>query len=373
MNFDIASPEFKSYLHDIGKNFGLTEEITEIKRFSSGHINETLYVRYANDKQFVFQAVNTYVFKQPDQVMSNIVAVTGHIRRKYQAAGVDCSRLVLNFKQAKDGKYSVTDKDGIFWRAYDFIGDCSTYNVVDDPQLLVGAGAALGEFQKMLDDFPVETLYETIKDFHNTPKRFSDMKEALAKDEAGRAKGVEKELEYFKFWDEKVSRLMDLNKEGKLPLRVTHNDTKFNNVLIDDATKDPLSIIDLDTVMPGFSVVDFGDAIRTAAATAEEDVADVSKMGVDVERFEAFTKGFIGKNAGFFTQTEVDNMVWGAIIVTVELAARFFADYLAGDKYFKIGYPEHNLVRTRAQMKLSMDMYEKYDVLNAIVQKHNSK
>ncbi len=371
MTLDILSPEFKQFLTSVGQRFGLEGDIVEIKKFSSGHINDTLYVKYSTGNQFVFQAVNTYVFKKPVEVMENIVAVTEHIRNKYKAMGVDSSRLVLNFRSTVSGEYGFIDDDSRFWRVYDFIDGSCTYNVVEDPELLVGAGAALGEFQRMLDDFPVHTLHETIKDFHNTPWRFENLYEAIRLDEVGRVAAVKEELEYFNFWKEKVTRLLDLNKEGKLPLRVTHNDTKFNNVLIDSETKEPLSIIDLDTVMPGFSVIDFGDAIRTAAATAEEDVEDVSKMGVDIEMFEAFTKGFIGKNKGFFTPTEIDNMVWGAIIVTVELAARFFADYLAGDKYFKTAYPEHNLVRTRAQMKLSMDMYEKYDILDAIVKKYN--
>ena len=346
------------------------------EQLKNGHINCTFRVTVELDedndyKVFVIQAINTYVFKNPLLVMGNIGAVTNHIKNKYEKMGENSYRKVLDFLYTADGDNYYADDKGHFWRAYVFVEDSLSYDISDDPKVLYNTGLAFGKFQQMLSDFPAEQLGITIPDFHNTPKRMNDFFDAVEKDEMGRCKDIAEEIEFFASRRDMLCRLQNLLEEGKLPLRVTHNDTKCNNVLVDDHTGEPLCVIDLDTIMPGLSVFDFGDAVRFACSTAAEDETDLSKVSLNLNLYESFTEGFIGELKGFFGETELENMAWGALIITIELASRFLKDHIEGDKYFRIHHENHNLERARNQIALAKDMEKKFDKMCEIVKKYS--
>lgn len=347
--------------------FGITSPVESVKEIKTGHINQTARVT-AGGKKYTVQTINTYVFPRPYEVMENILAVTDHLRKKVAAAGGDPAREVLHFHTTADGKGCWADEEDRYWRVYDFVDDAITYDIADDPEILTNAAAAFGNFQKQLADFPGGNLHETIVDFHHTAKRFANLEAAISRNESGRLKKVPNEVAFFRERAKIASHLTDLIEDGTLPLRVTHNDTKFNNILIDEKTGKPLCVIDLDTIMPGLAAYDFGDAIRFCANSGAEDEKDLTKIFFCMDRFEAFAKGYIGGAA--FTEAELDSMVWGAILMTLECGARFLTDYLDGDKYFHTEYPEHNLVRAHTQMKLAMGMERHFDEMNAIVRKY---
>lgn len=360
-----------------GRVFGREGEIIEISPIITGHINETFKVTYRNgDKleKYTFQAINTNVFKKPDEVMSNISSVTGFIRDKYTALGESYERRVLEFQQVVEtGLYYFIDNENHFWRVYRYVDGASTYNEAPNPEILYNAGLSFGKFQMMLSDFPMETLHETIPDFHNTEARYAQLDQAVADNKAGRIDEVQSELAFFEQRREIASRFNNLQKAGDLPLRVTHNDTKCNNVLIDDETGEGICVIDLDTVMPGLSVNDFGDAIRSCSNSAAEDEKDLSKVYFKRENFDAFARGFLEASSRALTQCEIDNMVWGAIMMTLECGSRFLADYLNGDTYFRTTRPGQNLDRCRTQMKLVEEMEKMFDSLNETVQSEAAK
>jgi len=345
------------------------------EQLKNGHINCTFRITVEDDdnsfKVYVVQAINTYVFKNPTQVMENIGAVTKHIKKKYDDYGISSYRKVLDFLTTADGKNYYSDDSGNFWRAYTFVHDSASYDISDDPKIIYNAGLAFGKFQQLLSDFPAHELRITIPDFHNTPKRMDDFFDAVEKDPLGRCKDIQEEIEFFRQHRATACRLQKLLDEGKLPLRVTHNDTKCNNVLVDDTTGEPLCVIDLDTIMPGLSVLDFGDAVRFACNTAAEDEKDLSKVSLNMELYENFTKGFIGELKGFFGEVELENMAWGALIISIELASRFLKDHIEGDKYFRIHHENHNLERARNQIALAKDMEKKFDQMCSIVKKYS--
>lgn len=365
----------KEYLEYICKKFYIKGKLESFEAIKTGHINDTLCVKFRRDdgseRLYTLQSINTYVFKRPEIVMNNIMAVTEYLRNQYHEEGLHASRRVLHFYKTVEGENFYRDEEGRCWRMYSFVDKASTYNNVSDPELLYNAGKAFGEFQKRLSEFPMDKLEDTIPDFHNTPSRYGQLKEAIEKDPVGRAAEVRSEIDFFMERENIAGVLYNLQKEGKLPLRVTHNDTKYNNVLIDDDTHEAICIIDLDTVMPGLSVHDFGDAIRFATASAAEDEKDLSKVYMNIDSFDAFARGFIGTAKGFFTQTEIDNMVTGAKLMTLECAVRFLTDYINGDVYFKTAYPEHNLDRARTQIKLVSDMEKKESEMEAIIKKYS--
>lgn len=362
-------------LETICAQFAVKGKLETIEPIKTGHINDTMCVTFLRDdgtrKSYTLQSINTYVFKKPEVVMNNIMAVTDYLCDQYHAEGLHASRHVLKFFKTVDGRNFYRDPKGRCWRIYLFVGNASTYNNVSDPVLLFNAGKAFGEFQKRLSDFPMDKLEDTIPNFHNTPDRYRQLKEAIAENASGRADSVKAEIEFFLEREEDSATLYDLQQKGEIPLRVTHNDTKYNNVLIDDDTHEAICVIDLDTIMPGLSVHDFGDAIRFATATAPEDEKDLSKVHMDINSFDAFAKGFIGTAKGFFTQAELDNMVMGAKLMTLECAVRFLTDYINGDVYFKTDYPEHNLDRARTQIKLVSEMEEKETSMQEIVRKYS--
>lgn len=358
---------------EIAKHFLVDGEVKETIPMNSGHINTTSRIIVDNNgkiEKYTVQAINTYVFKNPEGVMENIAKVTAHIREKLEKSGGDTQRGVLTVIPAKDGKFFYKDEEGTYWRIYKFIDNSYTQNKVEEPKTLYNAGVGFGNFQKQLADIPMDGLVETIPDFHNTPVRYAQLMEAVEKDSAGRAASCKDEIQFFVDREKEMRILTDLKAEGKMPLRVTHNDTKFNNILLDDETNEALSVIDLDTVMPGIVTDDFGDAIRFAANTADEDETDLSKVEVSLELFEAFTKGFLEALDGSLTKTEMEHLAWGAKIITMEIGSRFLADYLNGDIYFKIHKENHNLDRARCQIALAKSMEEKFDKMNDIVKKY---
>lgn len=328
-----------------------------------GNVNKTYRVKVrladGKEKSFLVQNLNTYVFKNPVQVMDNIDKVTEHIRAKHPG------QLALHFHHTADRKtYIESGKD--FWRMTNFIPS-TTYNVVSDLNVVRNAGRAFGNFQVDLSDFNSKELYETIPNFHHTTKRFESLAATVAKDPCGKVCEVQQELDYLFSVKEQACRLTTLWEAGKLPLRVTHNDTKINNVLFDAESDAALVVVDLDTVMPGLVGHDFGDAIRFAANYTEEDCPEVDKVGVNMDVFRAFTEGFLEKTAGALTQLELDTLALSSFVLTVELAVRFLDDYIQGSPYFKINYPEHNLVRTRCQIALAKDMQKKMPQMERIV------
>lgn len=360
----------------IAAQFQTKGELTEIIPIVQGHINDTYRLVY-NDggtkRMYALQEINRYVFREPEKMMENICAVTEFLRRKIRASGGDENRETLRVIPTAEGSSFWRDGAGEYWRMYDFIVGASTYDTVQNSRHLYNAGFAFGRFQTLLADFPIETLNDTIPDFHNTKKRLADFLDSVKRDESGRAAEVKPEIDFIASRAADAGYLLDLCAAGKLPLRVTHNDTKYNNIMIDDATGEALCVIDLDTVMPGLSAYDYGDAIRFAASTAAEDETDLSKVGLDMELFELFTGGFVSATAGFLTDEEIVTLPYGAKIITLELASRFLKDHIDGDKYFKIHRKNHNLDRARNQLKLVADMERRFGEMNAITAKYMKK
>ena len=331
------------------------------KPFGHGHINSTFMVETDAGKKYILQRINTYVFKEPVKLMDNVIAVTEHIRKK-----VNDPRKTLHFLQAHDGKPYHKDEDDQYWRCYEMVdGFC-----LDSPETdqdFYESAIAFGEFQQQLADFPAETLYETIPNFHNTPDRYRLLKEIIAKDPHDLVKTVQEELSFIMEREDEASTIQKLLDAGEIPLRVTHNDTKLNNVLLDSKTRKALCVLDLDTVMPGTSLMDFGDSIRFGAATAAEDTKNLDDMTLDLHLFEVYTKGYL-KACKSITKKEVSLLPLGAKTITLELAMRFLTDYLDGSRYFKTNYKEHNLVRTKAQLKLAKDMEDKQAAMQQIIE-----
>jgi len=328
--------------------------------FGHGHINRTLKVVTDTGREYILQRINKYVFKDPVKVMANASAVTDFLR-----ARSGDPRAALHFIPTLQGKYYHRDCDGEFWRMYDFVGGFCLDAPESDEDFYESA-LAFGKFQELLSDFPAHTLYETIPEFHNTVDRYRQLKESIAADNVGRKKDVQAEIDFALEQEELGGTLQRMRESSQLPLRVTHNDTKLNNVLLDKKTRKNLCVLDLDTVMPGLSLYDYGDSIRFGAATAAEDEHDPSKMKLDLHLFRVYTRGYL-QAAPSLTALEVEMMPMGAVIMTLEVGIRFLKDYLDGDLYFKTAYPDHNLVRARTQFALVADMQAKWEDMNRIV------
>ena len=353
--------------------FAFEGKYKEAKEFTSGNINNTYCLTYDKSGETVYytlQHINNYVFKDPAGIMENISRVTEHIRTTLTENGVDPNRRVLELVPTKTGDYLYVDPKGGFWRAYIFISNATPYDMPEKPVHVFETGRAFGEFQKLLSNFPANELNETIPNFHNTTRRFYTFVASVAEDKAGRCKQVEDEIEFMFEHRRLMNSIVSKLENGELPTRVTHNDTKINNVLIDDATDKAICVIDLDTVMPGSSLYDYGDAIRFCANTAAEDEPDTSKISLDMEKFRLFTEGFLSEVKGFLPDEEIRILPLGALVMTCELAMRFLTDYIDGDLYFKVNSPDHNLVRTHAQMALLRDMEAKYDEMCRVVESY---
>ena len=336
------------------------------KSFGHGHINYTFLITTDSGKQYILQRINTHVFKKPIQLMENVIAVTDHIRKK-----VDDPTQVLHFIPALDGKFYYRDERRRFWRCYEFVGGFCLEAPETDADFYESA-VAFGRFQEQLSDFPASSLHETIPNFHNTPDRFRMLHIAMDEDACDRLQYVQREIDFILEREHEAGTIQRMLESGELPLRVTHNDTKLNNVLLDMKTRKAKCVLDLDTVMPGSSLFDFGDSIRFGAATAPEDVQELSRMSLDLHRFEVYTRGYL-EGCHSLTRREIELLPLGAKIITLELAVRFLTDYLESDHYFKTEYPDHNLVRARAQLKLVQDMEAKWSQMERIVENYKDR
>ncbi len=360
--------QYREKLAEVASLFGMPGEIKTVSVINNGNINASFDVTMEHDgkeSRYVFQKLNIYVFKSPKKIMSNIERITTHIGEKLEAAGKDRD-CVMHFVKCPNGRNYVVDSQG-FWRISEYVHNSVTYNSCSDLEKLRSAGKAFGNFQVMLADFDSTELYETIPNFHNTRSRIAVLMRHANEDPCGRADEVRDELERIKKLKPLAVRLNELVDSQELPLRVTHNDTKMNNVLFDKDTGEAKTVIDLDTVMPGLVAHDFGDAVRYAANTAAEDEPDLSKVSLDIDRFRAFAEGFIPEISNSLTPVEVKTMSLGAFAMTVELAVRFLDDYITGDQYFKTLYRGHNLVRARCQLKLAEEMYDRLGEMNKII------
>ena len=364
----------EAYLSGILSRFAYEGNIRSISQVDSGNVNHTYRVVAETEngdiRQYTLQKVNTYVFKDPKKVMSNILAVTEHLKEKYQEIYGDWNRRCLSVVKTKDESLYYDSPSEGFWRCFVFVDGVCAYDKVENPRHFYEAGHAFGEFQMNLADFDATTLYETIPNFHNTKKRFETFLQSVKNDAASRMHTVRPEIDFFLQRADKTAAIVEMLEKEEIPVRVTHNDTKLNNVLIDDVTGEAICVIDLDTVMPGSSLYDYGDAIRYGANTGAEDEEDLSRVSLDLNLFEQFTKGFVTKVTGFLTEKEIDNLALGAYVITLELAMRFLTDYLDGDVYFAMKKPNHNLHRTRAQICLAQDMEAKLSTMQEIVNKY---
>jgi len=354
-------------IRDILDNFEFKGDFVSCKEFGSGHINRTYIAEYDCEK-YVVQCVNGSVFKNIDELMENVFAVTRYLRKQIKANGGNPDRETLHYIKTKDGEKYYRCADGSFYRAYVFVSNSVSYDSADTPELFGASGTAFGRFQKMLCDFDSAKLYETIPNFHNTLYRYeNEFLPALNNNAAGRADSCRAEIEFVNARRDDMDKLYKLVSEGKIPLRVTHNDTKLNNVMFDSETNECVCVIDLDTVMPGIALFDFADAIRFGANTAAEDEQDLNKVSLDLDYFEAYSKGFLSEAGETLNQCEKDNLAFSAKLITLECGMRFLTDYLNGDTYFKTDYPEHNLVRAKCQFALVADMERKMDKMEQII------
>ena len=356
-------------------NFQLEGMVMSAIPYGSGHINDTFLMTLrkddGSDGRVILQRMNNKIFTEPVKLMQNILNVTSYLRKVIIENGGDPDRETLNVIQTKSGLPYFVDSDGDYWRCYIFIEGAKTYDQVESVEDFYQSAVSFGNFQRMLASYPAETLHETIKGFHDTKARFEVFKKAVADDICGRAKDVQKEIEFVLAHEDVANVFGDLLAKGEIPLRVTHNDTKLNNIMIDDVTRKGICVIDLDTVMPGLAMNDFGDSIRFGASTAAEDEKDLSKVSCSMELFDIYTKGFIEGCAGRLTEKEIELLPMGAKVMTFECGMRFLTDYLQGDTYFKVHREGHNLDRCRTQFKLVEDMEQKWDTMQEIVKKYS--
>lgn len=349
--------------------FAVEGTTVKVSEYGSGHINQTELVELncgEHVARYILQKINTQIFSDVSQLMDNIVKVTSFLSQKIQAQGGDPDRETLQVIPTKDGDSYYCAKDG-YYRMYQFVEGADSFDAASRPGILYESGRAFGRFQQLLSDYPASTLYETIPDFHHTPKRFAAFCSAVDADSCGRAASVADEIAFIKERESQMQVLTGLLESGDLPVRVVHNDTKLNNVLFDHKTRKGLCVIDLDTVMPGTLVYDFGDAIRFGANTAAEDEPDVSKVSLDLELYQQYVSGYLLGCNGSLTQKELDMLPMGAKLMTLECGMRFLTDYLSGDTYFRIHRKQQNLDRCRTQLALVADMERKWEQITKLV------
>jgi Ser/Thr protein kinase RdoA (MazF antagonist) len=361
-------------LSDIAKQFQFEGVYLEAHPYGYGHINDTYAVYVQNGAsvtRYVLQRINDYVFKNPVALMENVVRVTRHLRRKIEASGGDVQRETLNLIPTTRGETFYVDPEGNYWRGYIFVEGAQTYQNVEKVEHIYNAAKAFGRFQEQLSDFPAEQLHEVIPDFHHTRKRFETFVRAVEADSENRAAEVKEEIAFIEARAEETSVLVDMQASGDLPLRVTHNDTKFNNVMIDNETGEGICVIDLDTVMPGLALYDFGDAVRSATNPAAEDESDPSNVYVDLSVYEHLAHGYLDAARDFLTPTEIEYLPFAAKLMTFENGMRFLTDYLQGDVYFKIHREHHNRDRCRNQLQLVRDMEAHFEEMMGIVRTYS--
>lgn len=356
--------------NDIKNAFGIGGETVKAEAFGNGNINDTYLVYIQNGDsvaRYIFQRVNRAVFTNPEDIAKNVSGVTTHIANKLRLAGEkDIERRVVKYYRNISGGYYHITESGDYWRVMSYIYDSVCFDTADNT-LLFNTGVAFGEFQRLLSDFPAETLCVTIPDFHNTPARYAQLALAAGADAFSRLCEVKAEYDYLLSQSENACRLCRLADSGAIPLRVVHNDTKCNNVMFDAKTGRNLAVVDLDTVMPGLIAYDFGDAVRFAANPGGEDCEDLSEVFLDTDAFAAFARGYVGQIRGSVSRFELDTLADGVLAVTLELAARFLTDYLCGDSYFKCKKERHNLIRARAQIALARDIITKIPTIGSVL------
>ncbi len=355
----------------ITSHFWVPGDWVSATRFGSGHINDTykVAVNQAGVKtNFLLQRINHLIFPRPDEMMKNVLLVTDHIKNKLRNAGErQVSRHTLTIIPARDGELCYRDAEGNYWRMYTFIENTSSFNEIGSEDQAYQAAKGFGEFQAYLEDMDASALYEIIKDFHHTPKRLENLKKAIKADAFNRVKLCQPEIDFITKREPAVGKLIDLYQKGLIPLRVTHNDTKINNILFDAQSKESLCVVDMDTVMPGLCLYDFGDMVRTATCEAPEDEKDLSKVVFRLSFFHALVKGFLEAVGHSLTPTEIENLPFSGRLITLTIGIRFLTDFLEGDHYFKTRYPDHNLHRCRTQLKLVENMENVDKEMQAIV------
>ena len=369
----IFVPEKDSIVAEVLAAYDLPATLMGAVRYGQGHINDTFCVicqpQEGDAVRYILQGLSLAAFPHPDELMENFIGITSYLREKVIAAGGDPLRETLSLVKTRDGKDYYTDSTGKVWRLTPFIENTDCFQSAT-PELFEASARAFGNFQYMLQGYPAETLHEAIVNFHNTEDRFAKFEAALAADKLGRAKDIAAEIQFVLDRKADCSVALQALRDGRLPLRVTHNDTKLNNILIDRATGEGICVIDLDTTMPGLSINDFGDSIRFGANHSKEDEKDLSKVNFDIELYEAYTRGFLEGAKGSLTAAELEYLPWGARLMTLECGIRFLTDYLDGDNYFRIHYADQNLDRCRTQFKLVRDMEEQFTEMAAVVAKY---
>ena len=366
--------EAEKLLNDALAAYDFGGQLVGAVRYGSGHINDTFVVHTQPGedpcRRFILQRISSAAFKHPDEVMANIVGVTSFLGEKIKEAGGNPARETMSVWATKSGENFYTDSEGGAWRVYPFVEDTICLQKAETPELFAASARAFGKFQRMLKDYPADTLYETIPKFHDTEDRLAKLKAAVAADVMGRVKEVGPELKFVQEREADCSVALSALRDGRLPLRVTHNDTKLNNILIDRESGEGICVIDLDTVMPGLAINDFGDSIRFGANHSAEDERDLTKVNFDLELFDVYAAGFLEGAGGALTETELDYLPWGAKLMTLECGIRFLTDYLEGDHYFRIHREGQNLDRCRTQFKLVSDMEAAWDDMKAVVDKY---
>ena len=369
----IAIPEKDPILAEVLAAYDFPATLLGAVRYGQGHINDTFCVicqpQEGDAVRYILQGLSLAAFPRQDELMENFIGITSYLREKIIAAGGDPLRETLSLVKTRDGKDYYTDGSGKVWRLTPFIENTDCFQSAT-PELFEASARAFGNFQYMLQGYPAETLHESIVNFHNTEDRFAKFEAALAADKHDRAKDIQTEIQFVLDRKADCSVALQALRDGKLPLRVTHNDTKLNNILIDRATGEGICVIDLDTTMPGLSINDFGDSIRFGANHSKEDEKDLTKVNFDIDLYEAYTRGFLEGAKGSLTAAELEYLPWGARLMTLECGIRFLTDYLDGDHYFRIHYADQNLDRCRTQFKLVKDMEEQFDAMAAVVAKY---
>jgi hypothetical protein len=361
--------KLKHDVESVSRQFLIHGELISAEPYGSGHINDTycaVYDQGGSTVRYIHQRINHNIFKNPVALMENVQRVTAHIGGKL-AGERDRTRKTLTLIPTHDGQCFHKDSEGNYWRTYIFIEKARTYDAIESAKQAFEAAKSFGRFQRMLADLPAPRLHDTIPDFHHTPKRFAALERAIEADAVNRARLAKPEIEFALRHKAMTSLLIDLQRQGKIPERTTHNDTKLNNVMLDDATQEGICVIDLDTVMPGLALYDFGDMVRTSTSPAKEDERDLSKVTMQFPMFEALVRGYLSTAGEFLNQTEKQHLAFAGKLITFEIGIRFLADYLAGDTYFKVHREGHNLDRCRTQFKLVESIEQQEEQMNRLV------
>jgi aminoglycoside phosphotransferase (APT) family kinase protein len=361
----------KEAIAKVATGFRIYGSFIDSAPYGSGHINDTLAVSFSQSGtrvRYIMQRINQRIFKDPAALMENILRVTDEATARLSEAGVpDASRRALSVIPALDGKPYVTDEEGNIWRCYPFIEGSRTYDIIRNTRQATEVAKAFGEFQRLVAGLKGPRLHETIPDFHNTRSRFGKLRAMVEADPHGRLAGARKEWEFLLEREGLVDVLLDLQARGEIPERITHNDTKLNNVMIDDATETGICVIDLDTVMPGLALYDFGDMVRTATSPAAEDETDLSKVRMQMPMFEALVRGYLATAGGFLNEAEKAHLAFSGKLISLEIGIRFLTDHLEGDVYFKIKRPGHNLDRCRTQLALAASIESQEEEMRRFV------